>query len=257
MIWTLFILVIFFATPVFAQHGVEMIDITVKNNEILGNDNLSDILRHCEKDSFKEFHGRTTQAHETVHIINSFARNEMFSKGRKRTNVFYCGQGKALVVENPSFNLTHVSNFIPGVLRGPRHKLYLVNQLEHWGDTPTYLLDEWSAYIAGAETGVEDLKNSLPKENSDVVFGTLEFSIYCVALCMAAKEYDNNYWESNKRLKHTVNYFLIRAEKVYFLGCDSFKSEKQSSLLNHLRFHKDAEEMRSFFLKEFNGIFLK
>lgn len=257
MIWVIFILTILLANTAFAQHdGVELIDVAIKNHEIVGNDTLSDILKHCQVDSFKPHHGRTTQAHESVHVINSFMRNEMFSRGRKKANVLYCGRGKALVLDNPSFHLSHVSNFIPLALRGNRYRLYLIEQLKHWNDSPTYLLDEWSAYIAGAETGVEDFRNNLPKEKSDVVCGALEFSIYSVALCMAAKEYDNQYWLKDKRLKQSVKYFLIKAEKVYFLGSDSFESEKQSELLNRLRSHKDAEDMRMFILKEFNGIFL-
>jgi len=240
----------------FAQNnGIEVIDVKIANKEVDPKDNFSDVLRYCP-DAFINSHSRTTQTHENVHAINSSVRNKLFSGGRKKANAFYCGNGKAVVVDNPSFCLRHVSNFLPNTLRGGRYKLYLVEQLEHWDDTPTYLLNEWSAYIAGAETGVEDFKNGLPKEKSDVVCGALEFSIYSVALCMATKEYDPDYWESDKRLKHTVKYFLIRAEKVYFSGCETFKSDKQLELLNNLRSHEDAGEMRDFFIKEFNGVFL-
>jgi hypothetical protein len=252
MLITLF----FLQGAAFAQHnGIELVNVEVRNNEIEPVDSFSDILRYCP-DSFGGGHSRTTQAHENVHAINSSVRNHIFSIGRKRANAFYCGKGKAIIIENPSFRLRHVSNFLPKVLRGNRYNLYLVEQLKHWDDTPTYLINEWSAYVAGAETGVEDFKNGLPKEKSDIVCGSLEFSVYCVALCMATKEYDQDYWESDKRLKHSVNYFLIRTEKVYFSGCNDFKSDSQIELLKNLRFHEDASEMRDFFIKEFNGIFL-
>ena len=240
------------------RHGVEMLQVNPSPRHIKVEDKLSDIIKHCEPEIFDATYGRSTQAHETVHVINSFMRNRMFKKGHKRANTFYCGNGKAVMVENPNISIRHVSRFVPGVLRGGRYNLYFVEQLQYWDDTPTYIMDEWSAYIAGAEVGVEDfLDNGLPKEKSDIVCGALEFSIYSVALCMATKECDPQYWLSDERLKDSVKYLLIRAEKVYFRGCEHFPSEKQSRLLESLRFDKEASDVRNFLVNEFDSIFIK
>jgi len=239
-------------------HGVEMVDVEPSAKKLDVSDKLSDIIRHCESEPFEDSHGRSTQAHETVHVINSTVRGKLFKKGHKRLNALYCGSGKAVVVANPNLKMRHISRFIPDSLRGGRYKLYFVEQLQYWDDTPTYVMDEWSAYIAGAEVGVEDfLENGLPKERSDVVCGALEFSIYSVALCMATKECDPDYWDSDERLKHSVKYFLIRAERAYFKGCNIFPSEKQSKLLNSLRFDDKASDIRNFLIEEFDSIFIK
>lgn len=253
----LLIIIFLFCSQAYAGNAVEMVEVEAVDNKIEKNDKLSDILRHCRGDRFGTDHGRATQAHETVHAINSHTRNYLFLKGRKRVNTFYCGGGKAIVVENPSLRIRHVSKFVPRVLRGNRYELYFVEQLRYWDEVPTYLMDEWSAYIAGAEVGVEDLENGLAKENSDIVCGPLEFSIYCTALCMATKEHDPDYWARDERLKHSTKYFLIRAEKVYFKGCESFKFPKQQELLEDLRTHEDSREVRNFLLNEFDGIFIK
>lgn len=249
-------IILFFCVQASAHDGVEMIDVESSGYKDK-KDKLSDILGHCKVEPFGADHGRVTQAHETVHVINSYTRNSLFLKGRKRTNAFYCGEGKAIVVENPSLKIRHVSRFVPKVLRGDRYELYFVKQLHYWDEVPTYLIDEWSAYIAGAEVGVEDLEKGLAKEKSDVVCGPLEFSIYCTALCMATKEHDPEYWVKDERLKHSTKYFLIRAERVYFKGCESFKFLRQQELLDALRTHEDSREIRNFLSKEFDGIFIK
>jgi len=214
----------------------------------------NDVISYSKEDPFGDHHGRSTNIHETVHGINSSIRNQYY---KNNMNGFYAGNGYAILVENPKLKLRHIKQYVPYSLRGYRFKLYFEEQLGHWDDTPTYHIDEWSAYIAGAECAVDDAKTDIKiKEKEDSVSGALEFSIYCTALAMATKDVDPEYWEQNIQLKQAINYFLIKAEKVFFEGQELFPSEKQEVLLDNLRNSDDAKFIRSFLILEFGGIFI-
>ncbi len=100
-----------------------------------------------------------TRVHESIHQINSELRN------KHDCPAFYILQNKALLVDEPACKLSDVAKEIPQNQRGPNYQLYLVQAQQYWQNQPTYVLDEWSAYRAGAicakETGVrvEDAQN--------------------------------------------------------------------------------------------------
>lgn len=214
----------------------------------------NDVINYSKKEPFGDHHGRSTNIHETVHGINSEIRNQF---SQHNINGFYAGNGYAAIVENPKLKLRHIKEYVPHSLRGYRFKLYFEEQLGHWDDTPTYHIDEWSAYIAGAECAVDDAKTNIKtKEKEDSVSGALEFSIYCTALGMATKDIDPEYWKNNTQLKQVINYFLIKAEKIFFEGQELFPSEKQEILLHNLRNSEDAKFIRDFLMIEFGGIFI-
>lgn len=217
----------------------------------------NDIMNHSKDKPFGDHHGRNTNAHETVHGINSYLRNKYYKELNKNINGFYAGNGYGILLENPKLRLRQVAPYVPKSVRGYRFPLYFEKQLADWDDTPTYHIDEWAAYIAGAECSVDDFNNKIIySEKSDSVSGSLEFSIYCTALAMAVKNMDKNYWENNAQFKSTIQYFLIKAEKVFFEGKDIFPSQKQELLLNNLRNSEDCLEFRQFLKKEFQGVFV-
>jgi hypothetical protein len=217
----------------------------------------NEILSYSEEVPFGDEHGRSTNVHETVHGINSKIRNSFKIKYKKNLNGFYAGAGKGILVENPPIKMRDVVPFIPDVVKGYRYNLYFVKQLGDWDDTPTYPMDEWSAYIAGAECAVDDATRDIKlKEKSDSVSGALEFSIYCAALALTVKNKCPDYWSENEQFRNIIKYYLIKSEKVFFEGKGFFPSEKQESLLINLREHKDTLELRQFLLEEFDGIFV-
>lgn len=216
------------------------------------------IMNYSKESPFSDEHGRSTSSHETVHGINSYLRNKYKRETKKNVNGFYCGNGYGIIIENPKFRLRQIAQYVPHSLRGYRFKMYFESQLGDWDDTPTYPIDEWASYIAGAETAVDDaVVQERPREKSDCVSGSLEFSIYCVGLAMATKDLDPDYWNNKHQLKYAVNYFLIKAEKVFFEGKDIFPSAKQEALLNNLKNSKDAENIRQFLKTEFQGVFIE
>jgi hypothetical protein len=218
----------------------------------------NDVMNYSVSKPFGDAHGRSTNVHETIHGINSYLRNKAVKETKNyKLNGFYAGNGYGIIVENPNLRLRQVRDYVPNSVRGYRFKLYFEQQLGDWDDTPTYHMDEWAAYIGGAESAVDDYNNKIiDPEKSDSVSGSLEFSIYCTVLAMAVKELDKKYWEENLQFKYAINYYLIKAEKVFFEGQDKFPSKKQDLLLQNLRNSTDTEIMRDFLKQEFQGIFI-
>lgn len=93
-------------------------------------------------------HGGTdSSTHEGVHFINSDLR--MTAGGTGRANAVYLLSDAAAFVWEPPIKLSQVANAIPQEKRGEGFSLYLVQAARDWNDCPCYVLDEWSAYIAG------------------------------------------------------------------------------------------------------------
>jgi hypothetical protein len=237
--------------------GLRLFDLK-KHRDLMPKDTVyNEVLSYSEEVPFGDEDGRSTNVHETVHGINAAIRNKYKIMLKKNLNGFYAGSGKGILVENPPLKIRDIIPFIPEVVRGYRYNLYFVKQLGDWNDTPTYPMDEWSAYIAGAECAVDDaIRDIRLKEKSDSVSGALEFSIYCSALALAVKTKCKDYWDNNEQFKNVIKYYLIKSEKAFFEGQELFPSPKQDLLLFHLREHKDAAELRNFLLLEFDGIFV-
>jgi hypothetical protein len=69
-------------------------------------------------------------------------------------------------------------------------------------------------------------------------------------------EKDPEYWENNEQFRNTIQYFLIKAEKVFNEGQDKFPSDKQDKLLFNLRNDESTKELRGFLSNKFQGIFV-
>lgn len=235
--------------------GLNLVDL--KQHKKVTNDHVYDVtLSYSENPPFGDQHGRSTNVHETVHDINNTLKNNYKKICKKDVNAFYAGEGKGIIVVNPKLTMRDIVRYIPQELRGYRYKLYFVDQLGDWNDVPTYPIDEWSCYIAGAECAVDDREHGINIAKSDYVSGSLEFSIYCTALAMSVKQNDPDYWKTYPQFKHMIKYFLIKSEKIFFEGEASFPFEEQEKLLLKLRTHEDAKEMREFLMLEFDGIFV-
>jgi len=238
---------------------IDLVLIDIPKYRDIKSDNIiyNQVLSYSKESPFGDPYGRSTNVHETVHGINNQLRNQYKIELKKDINSFYIGEGKAIIIDNPNITMRDIIPHIPLIARGYRYNLYFVKQLGNWNDVPTYPIDEWSAYIAGAECAVNDTTNSITISKSDYVSGALEFSIYCTALSMAISKKDLNYWNNNKQFKNLIQYFLIKSEKIFFEGKDIFPSGQQDELLDNLRTHEDTRYIREFLLSEFRGIFIR
>lgn len=220
----------------------------------------TDVLEHSKQKPFGDEAGRNINVHETAHGIHSDIRN-MYEKQLKRydLNAFYCLDGNAILLKEPSITIRHVIKYVPEKLRSYRWNLYFVQQLKDWNDKPTYILDEWVSYILGSKCAVDDHQKSIITHKSDAVSGCLDFSIYATAFALAVKENDINYWNNNPDFKAMINYHLIQAEQTLGAGLeiDAFNSDKQDQLYYNLLYDDSAKEIRKFLISEFNGVFVK
>jgi len=237
--------------------GLKLIELKKHKNIFPSDIFYNEVMSYSIEEPFGDEHGRSTNVHETVHGINSWIRNTYKQKYKKNINGFYAGAGRGVLVENPPLTIRDIVPFIPQSVRGYRYELYFVKQLGDWNDVPTYPIDEWSAYISGAECAVDDaIRNLKTKENSDAVSGALEFSIYCSALALATKTRCKDYWQTNEQFRNVINYYLIKSEKIFSEGRDIFPSKKQDILLLNLREKEETKELREFLLEHFDGIFV-
>ena len=144
---------------------------------------LGDVISHSKGRPFGNAHGRATNAHETTHGINSELRNA--HPESTKVNAFYCLQGRGAILYEPDCVKNDCKKFLPENIRSYRYQLYIRGQ-QAWNDRPLYIFDEWIAYINGATTNVDDVKNGRHDgEWTDGVSGCLGFSIFSVSIAMA------------------------------------------------------------------------
>lgn len=217
----------------------------------------ADVMAHSVEKPFGDHHGRSTNVHETAHGIHATFRNEFSKQLRKRVNAFYMLDGNIAIVEEPDFLIRNVQKHVPPPLRGYRYKLYFVDQLRDWDDRPLYIMDEWTAYICGAESAVSDLETKGIKDDADAVSGALEFSVYAVAAYLTARERAPDYLAEKPQMKSVIHYNLSRAEAAFYAGRDVFASKKQDQFYEDLQSHPDAEEIRECLREEFGKMFLE
>jgi hypothetical protein len=134
--------------------GLKLVDMQ-KVIEISDEESVyNEVISYSNSKPFGDSHGRSTNVHETVHGINNVLRNKYSILSKKKINGFYAGAGKGVVVENPKIVMRDIIPYIPLSVRGYRFNLYFEKQLGDWDSVPTYPIDEWSAYISGAECAV-------------------------------------------------------------------------------------------------------
>lgn len=198
-----------------------------------------DILSHCSRPNRGD--GRYTDAHETAHFISSEIRNAH----RGHNNGFYIAKGKGVLVDHPKITIGDIAGYIPPVLRGFRYQLYLVDQRRYWDNEPLYIAEELNCYILGGSVAVDDANNGRRLERTDAVAGAFEFSIYCVALCMAVKDRDSGYWQQNKQFHEFMGTTFARANAVFEAGrkVPEFDSISMNKLIKS---YETSEEGRRF-----------
>lgn len=230
-----------------------------KYREIKDNKTYSDVLSHSMQKPYEDQYSRRINVHETSHGITSDLRKFYTNQLNTKLNVFYVLDSKCIVLEESNISMKLVTKYIPKTLRSHRYNLYFVKGIVDWNDMPSYIIDEWNSYILSSKNSVEDFHDGLLKERVDAVSGCLDFSIYSVCFAMAVKENDKKYWENYPKFKNTIRFLLERAEKTYNEGnsIENFRNTSQNNLYNNLQNHPDAQQIRNFLIKEFDGLFLQ
>lgn len=217
-----------------------------------------DVLSYSTESPFGNAHGRSTNVHETAHGIHATYRNQYTKSLGVRHNALYFLNGRVALVKELDFLISDVAPNIPPCLRSYRYDLYFNKQLQYWNDRPTYILDEWTAYICGGESAIDDFARKIKIDvSTDEVSGCLDFSIYSVCLYLTAKQRAAGYIKDNPQLKRVIYYNLDRASSTFFEGRFIFKSNGQEELYKNLIEHPDSEPVRKCLREEFDSFFLK
>ncbi len=135
-----------------------------------------------------------TTVHECTHGINSRLR-WLYGKPS-----FYVLNNKAIILDEPKGTLAKVANRIPVDSRGKLYQLYLVDARQWWNEQPTYVFDEFSCYINGAQARRE-LGRTDRKEAIEFM---AEFIVYSVCVPWATGSED-------PKMKAFLRYQIDRA----------------------------------------------
>ena len=245
-------------TPIFVgtQSSFVPIFVSVPKFRSLEDSIYGDILSHVHRRLHGDSGSRSMKAHETAHSIHFYLRK--YTQRGKKVSGFYCLKGRGVIIEEPNIRKSQVNKFVPQNLRSYRYNLYLVGQ---WAldDTPLYIYDEWVAYVLGGMVSVEDIQKDRHQEGwTDGVSGCLEFSIYAVSLCMAVKEHDPQYWESNTQFRNFTIWMLHKSQETYKIGyrMKELQCKDQDDLLKELLISSPAAPMREFIREHLGGAWL-
>jgi hypothetical protein len=140
--------VLMMACAAYAQ-SARWVDIKPVRSDAIGG-SLGDIDSHLPAGHQYRDADRCTWGHETVHGINAKIRID-----NRAENGFYTLKNRGFICPSPALTLAEVASAIPHGKRGRVYNLYCVQAARDWNDTPLYVLDECSAYVAGSIVGLE------------------------------------------------------------------------------------------------------
>lgn len=215
---------------------------------------LNDIEAHLPANYGRQYRDadRVTHGHETSHGIHAHLRNHHNNTGQ-RANAFYLLEDKAALVVEPPIRKAQVAPFIPARLRGSRYATYVTGQAA-WDDRPLYLWDEWCAYVNGSAVAIDLFRAGQWSFGSrDAVAGTLEFTVYALAVGMAVERLAPAYFEQNLQFREFLAAHTLRAMTLYRAGATMapFARADQEALARALEESPEAEPIRAFAFRTF------
>lgn len=175
----------------------------------------------------------TTSCHECSHAVSADLRNDKLVAGEAfgetlwqpdtnhkkpftgpNENGFYLFDNKAFKCKEPKVRKSHAAEYVPNTLRGFRFNTYITGQTA-WDDTPLYIFDEWSAYIAGSSCAIElaEMGDMSPR-GTDISSGPVEFLMYSMGLVLAVEKRDKDYFTREPNFLPFCSYQAARALKT-------------------------------------------
>ena len=171
-------------------------------------------------------------AHETTHGLNSQLRNKLNPRGN---SVFVPDRWACSADDPPGISLSDVAKAVPKTWRGMSYDLYMRKQTQWWDDTPTYVLDEWTAYANGLHASVETGKDA----QASSVMQMTEFMGYAWALLTLEPNKDSN-------LAKFVLWFSVRTVKMLKYASGKADLSGAERHLTLLRTSDDGSRVRDF-----------
>lgn len=161
---------------------------------------LADIESHLSANASlraKYQSNMVTWAHENVHSINANAGNN----AGPGLWALYCLNNRCAVLRWPRITREAVAEMVPAQLRGTNYPHYIAGGDQAMRDNPVFIiLDEWVAYIAGAELSEALYGDATSHQvaadtwlpHLDAKF-SMEFAGYSVVLLQAIERFEPNY----------------------------------------------------------------
>ena len=210
---------------------------------------LTDIVHHLPRSYGDAYYDAdtVTWGHETSHGIHAHIRNYLNDTG-DRANGFYVLDDRACLVREPMMRKSDVAPFIPASLRWWRYDLYITGSPD-WDDTPLYVWDEWVAYTNGAEVGVDRNRRGLWTSGwRGTVDGAIEFTVYAIAVGMAAEAHEPGYFAREPNFRAFLAYNARRAVRLFREGrtLPDFAWDEQDAFFERFRTSADAADMRAW-----------
>ena len=190
--------------------------------------------------------------------IDSYLRSYQNVTG-KRADGFYLMKDRfALVVEPTTTRVSNVAQYVPTSLRGSRFQSYLVDQAITWDDTPTFILDQWNCETNGSEVAVELAKAGVFTTPRDGVSGSLEFTVYSLALGLAVETIDPAYFATYTQFREFLAWEAERAMGLYRAGAvlPSLASSTQDAYYAAWKISADGKALRNFARRMFGPAFV-
>ena len=198
-----------------------------------------------------------TYVHETTHGIKSHLRNYLNDTGKK-ANAFYVGGNKFALVVEPKMHKSDANPYVPQSLRESRYSLYLQGS-SAWNDTPLYLFDEWVGYSNGTESAVNMVKEGKWGAGWRDTFGSLEFTVYALAVGMAAEAKDPTYFAGYAQFREFLKWNAERSMTLYHQakGMTEFKWAKMDTYYSTMLTSADAAQLRAWTKKTYGDAWAK
>lgn len=220
---------------------------------------MTDVIRHLPLSYGNTYYDsdKVTYVHETTHGINAHLRNNFNDTGKK-ANAFYVGGNKFAVVVEPKMMKSDANPYVPQSLRESRYNLYLQGSTD-WNDTPLYLWDEWVAYTNGTEAGVNLVKEGKWNTGWRDSFGSLEFTVYALAVGMAAEVKDPTYFTTYAQFREFLKWNAERAMALYqqTKGMTEFKWDKMDQYYAKMQTGSDGAQLRAWVKKTYGEAWAK
>ncbi len=216
---------------------------------------MTDVLRHLPLSYGNTYYDsdKVTYVHETTHGIQAHLRNYKNDSGKK-ANAFYVGANQWALVVEPAMLKTDANPYVPQSLRESRYSLYLQGSTD-WNDTPLYLFDEWVAYTNGTEAGLSLVKEGKWGGGWRDSFGSLEFTVYALAVGMAVEAKDPAYFSGYAQFREFLKWNTERAVSLYHQvkTLPEFKWDKMDQYYAKIQTGADAAQLRAFVKKTYGN----
>lgn len=157
-----------------------------------------DVLSRCDEQGRQTMYDPdpVTYCHEATHSLNARIRNT-FPAGY---NAFYIGKGKCNVLVEPRTTLSVAAQYVNPQFRDSTFQLYFCQQAGDWEQQPLYILDEFSAYINGAQAA-----RDLGRDPSSDDMQATKFCHFADCVVAAVCDHDPNYAQMDE-LEAFVDY---------------------------------------------------